>query len=87
MYNLTNTHLWSFLGYFLAKINWYLNVSNVSFNFNDYRLLMITHAACTSSQFRCDNGDCVSSSFRCNGRTGGCSDGSDERGCSKLTCY
>ena len=49
---------------------------------------MITHAAlCTSSQFRCDNGQCVSSSFRCNGRTGGCTDGSDERGCSKLTLH
>ena len=47
---------------------------------------MITHAAqCTSSQFRCDSGQCVSSSFRCNGYTGGCSDGSDERGCCKLT--
>ena len=44
-----------------------------------------THAACTSSQFRCDNGQCVSSSVRCNGLTGGCSDGSDERGCCKLT--
>jgi len=48
---------------------------------------MLTHTACTSSQFRCDNGDCVSSSVRCNGRTGGCSDGSDQRGCSKLACY
>ena len=48
---------------------------------------LITHAAqCTSNQFRCDSGDCVSSSFRCNGRTGGCTDGSDERGCCKLMC-
>ena len=46
-----------------------------------------THAAqCTPSQFRCENGQCVSSSFRCNGISDGCSDGSDERGCCKLTC-
>ena len=50
-----------------------------------YESSVITHAAslCTSSQFRCDNGQCTSSSFRCNGISGGCSDGSDERGCCK----
>ena len=55
------------------------NVSNL-FNGVDIPI----HAACTSSQFRCDNGDCTSSSFRCNGVSGGCSDGSDERGCCKF---
>ena len=39
---------------------------------------------CSFSQFRCSNGQCVSSSLRCNGRTGGCTDGSDERNCSKF---
>ena len=48
-------------------------------------IFMITFAAlCTSSQFRCDNGQCISSSLRCNGYTGGCTDDSDERGCCKL---
>ena len=42
---------------------------------------------CSSTQFRCSNGLCVSSSFRCNGRTGGCSDGSDERNCSKFPIH
>ena len=37
---------------------------------------------CTSTQFRCANGQCVSSLFRCNGQTGGCSDGSNEMNCS-----
>ena len=49
--------------------------------------LLITLAAqCASSQFRCDNGQCISSSVhgQCDGRTGGCTDGSDERGCRKL---
>ena len=44
--------------------------------------LLITLAAqCASSQFRCDNGQCISSSVhgQCDGRTGGCTDGSDER--------
>jgi len=49
-----------------------------------YESDMVTRADCTSSQFRCDNGQCTSSSYRCNGATGGCNDGSDERGCSKL---
>ena len=42
---------------------------------------MLYLLGCSSTQFRCTNGQCVSSSFRCNGRTGGCSDGSDERNC------
>ena len=38
---------------------------------------------CTSSQFRCSNGQCISSSSRCTGvRT--CSDGSDEMNCCRL---
>ena len=41
---------------------------------------------CTSSQFRCSNGQCISSSSRCNGyRT--CSDGSDEMNCCRLYHY
>ena len=53
-----------------------------------YESNMISHAAqCASNQFRCDSGQCVSSSLRCNGFFGGCTDGSDERGCSKLTLH
>ena len=40
------------------------------------------YIGCSSFQFRCSNGECISSSLRCNGRSGGCSDGSDETGCS-----
>ena len=42
---------------------------------------------CTSTEFRCSNGQCVSSRFsRCTGfRT--CTDGSDERNCSKFLIY
>ena len=42
---------------------------------------------CSSTQFQCSSGQCVSSSVRCNGRTGGCSDGSDERNCRKFSTY
>ena len=53
----------------------------VLYQSSSMNLIMTTHAAqCTSGQFRCDNGQCVSSSVWCNGYTGGCTDGSDERG-------
>jgi len=51
--------------------------------------IIITHAAqCGPGLFRCNNGRCIRSSFRCNGRSErfGCFDGSDERGCRKLSC-
>ena len=51
-----------------------------SFNLAKYTVYL----GCNSTQFRCSNGQCVTSSFRCNGRTGGCSDGSDEKNCSKF---
>ena len=41
------------------------------------------YADCTSSQFRCSNGQCISSILRCNG-VPSCLDGSDEIGCSEL---
>ena len=44
------------------------------------------YLGCSFSQFRCTNGQCVSSSFRCNGIRG-CTDGSDERNCSKFLIY
>ena len=50
-------------------------------------LIMITGAVpCNSSQFRCNNGECISSTLRCNGNAEECTDGSDERGCRKLSC-
>ena len=42
------------------------------------------YLGCSSTQFRCSNGQCISPSFRCNGRSGGCSDRSDERNCCKF---
>ena len=51
--------------------------------------IIITPAAqCGPGLFRCNNGRCIRSSFRCNGRSErfGCFDGSDERGCRKLSC-
>ena len=50
--------------------------------------VVIYAALCPFPNWKCDNGQCVSSSYRCNGRNDyrGCRDGSDERGCSKLTC-
>ena len=48
---------------------------------------VFNYLGCSFSQFRCSNGQCISSSLRCNGRTGGCSDGSDERNCSKFLIY
>ncbi|KAM3598070.1 uncharacterized protein V6R79_013159 [Siganus canaliculatus] len=40
---------------------------------------------CTSSEFRCSNGQCVSSSFVCD-RDPDCDDGSDEASCPPITC-
>ena len=50
-------------------------IDSLSYNF--------THsAACTSSQWRCSNGQCISSYQRCDGDQE-CSDGSDELNCGK----
>jgi len=50
-------------------------------------LIMITGGtSCDSSCFRCNNGEYIPSTLRCNGSTEECSDGSDERGCRKLSC-
>ena len=46
--------------------------------------VLTSTVSCQHGTFRCSNGQCVSSSFRCDGRTGGCSDGSDERNCSRF---
>ena len=43
----------------------------------------ISVASCTSSQWRCSNGQCISSSWRCDGGTPDCTDGSDELNCGK----
>ena len=43
------------------------------------------HLGCNSTQFRCASGECIPIITRCGGvRT--CSDGSDERNCSKFCC-
>ena len=49
-------------------------------------ILPHTHLGCSSTQFRCTNGQCITTSNRCTGiRT--CSDGSDERNCRKLVVF
>ena len=44
---------------------------------------LISVASCTSSQWRCSNGQCIPSSYRCDGGTPDCTDGSDEVNCGK----
>ena len=46
---------------------------------------MTTSASCSSSQFKCNNGNCVSSSYKCD-KYDDCGDNSDEFGCGKVGC-
>ena len=46
----------------------------------------MVYLGCSFSQFRCTNGQCISSSSRCNGIRE-CTDGTDERNCSKFPIY
>ena len=50
--------------------------------FTDCPLSYDILAACSSSQFKCNNGNCVPSSYKCD-RANDCGDNSDEFGCSK----
>ena len=50
--------------------------------FTDCPLSYDILAACSSSQFKCNNGNCVPSSYKCD-RYNDCGDNSDEFGCSK----
>ena len=49
-----------------------------------FSLSMTTPASCSSSQFKCNNGNCVSSSYKCD-KYDDCGDNSDEFGC-KVEC-
>ena len=45
--------------------------------------LPFTSAPCGPNQFRCESGQCIDGNPRCDNHKN-CSDGSDEKGCSKL---
>ena len=47
-------------------------------------VLSLSAVPCSSSQFRCYNGECISDIDQCDGFYS-CSDGSDEDGCTR-TC-
>ena len=48
-------------------------------------IMLFVTASCQSGAYRCSNGQCIQFTDRCDG-TRDCTDGSDEIGCSKLTC-
>ena len=45
----------------------------------------VSVASCTSSEWRCNDGQCIPSSYPCDGEVPDCTDGSDELNCCKYS--